>query len=141
VDEATGRDRATIGSGDGCFHCSNETGSVQWKPKLAPALAVSGVFGGPPTAAADRALATSKAASRTWARSASPGAISVQTGAVTLHFVLSSASRDNLGTFRVVGPGASPRRGTGVWKEILYVAGEDGYLHALNASVAGTSVT
>jgi hypothetical protein len=44
VDEATGRDRATIGSGDGCFHCSNETGSVQWKPKLAPA--VSGVFGG-----------------------------------------------------------------------------------------------
>jgi hypothetical protein len=45
----------------------------------------------------------------------------VQTGAVILHFVLSSASRDNLGTF----VGASPRRGTGARKEIVYVAGEE----------------
>ncbi len=37
------------------------------------------------------------------------------------HFVVSSAPRDELDTF----VGASPRRGTGVWKEILYVAGEE----------------
>ena len=42
-------------------------------------------------------------------------------GAVMLHFVLSSASRDNLDTF----VGASPRRGTGVWRDTLYVAGEE----------------
>jgi hypothetical protein len=43
------------------------------------------------------------------------------TGAVIWHFVLSSAPRDNLDTF----VRASPRRGTGVWKVILYVAGEE----------------
>ena len=42
-------------------------------------------------------------------------------GAVIWHFVLSSASRDNLDTF----VGASPRRGTGVWRDILCVAGEE----------------
>jgi hypothetical protein len=42
-------------------------------------------------------------------------------GAVMLHFVLSSAPRDDLDTF----VGASPRRGTGVWRDTLYVAGEE----------------
>jgi hypothetical protein len=40
---------------------------------------------------------------------------------VVWHFVLSSASRDDLDTF----VGASPRRGAGVWKDIRYVAGEE----------------
>ena len=47
--------------------------------------------------------------------------ISVHTRAVVWHFALSSAPRDELDTF----VGASPRRGTGVWKEIIYVAGEE----------------
>jgi hypothetical protein len=71
-------------------------------------------------AAADRAV-ISETASRTWARSASPGAISVHTGAVIVYFALSSAPRDELYMF----VGASPRRGTGVWRDILYVAGEE----------------
>jgi hypothetical protein len=73
------------------------------------------------SAAADRAL-TTETASRTWARSVSRGAISGHTGAVIWHFVLSSASRDNLDTF----VGASPRRGTGARKEIVYVARDRG---------------
>ena len=56
-----------------------------------------------------------------WARSASPGAVSVHTGAVVWHFALSSAPRDDLDTF----VGASPRRGAGARKEIIYVAGEE----------------
>ncbi len=48
-------------------------------------------------------------------------AISVHTGEVVWHFALSSAPRENLDTF----VGASPRRGTGVWRDILYVAGEE----------------
>ncbi len=64
-------------------------------------------------------------------------AVSGHTGAVIWHFALSSAPRDNLDTF----VGASPRRGTGARKEILYVADEDGCVYALNASVAATSVT
>ncbi len=45
----------------------------------------------------------------------------MHTGAVVWHFALSSAPRDDLDTF----VGASPRRGTGVWRDILYVAGEE----------------
>ncbi len=86
------------------------------------------------SAAADRAV-TSETASRTWARSECGQ--SRCTGEVIWQFALSSASRDDLDTF----VGASPRRGTGVWRDILYVAGEDGCLYALNTSVAATSVT
>jgi hypothetical protein len=57
-------------------------------------------------------------------------------GAVIWHFALSSAPRDELETF----VGASPRRGTGVWRDTLYVAGEDGCLYALSTSVAAMSV-
>ncbi len=49
------------------------------------------------------------------------GGVYGNSGAVIWHFVLSSASRDNLDTF----VGASPRRGTAVWRDIRYVAGEE----------------
>ncbi len=53
------------------------------------------------------------------------GGVYGNSGAVIWHSgfvrVLSSASRDNLDTF----VGASPRRGTAVWRDIRYVAGEE----------------
>ena len=118
-----------IGDGHSALHCGNKTGAMgtstaSTRPAVSHGMQISPPQLAASSAAADRAV-TSKTASRTWARSECGQ--SRCTGEVIWQFALSSALRDDLDTF----VGASPRRGTGVWRDILYVAGEDGYLYAL----------
>ena len=131
VGEATVCDRIIDGSGDGYFYCFNETGSVQWKPKLAPA--VSGVFGGSGSSRyiEDGIALMRGRGRRLQGRSRCTSARWFGTSPSPVH--RGTASTRSSGLRRGEGPG-SGRTSAMLWAR-------NGCLYALSISVAAPSVT
>ncbi len=121
VDPASGEDLIIIGSGDGRLYCFTEAGGVRWATPLAPpvGLAFGGIGSSP---LLDRGVVYVGAVG-VWA-------VDAATGAPLWQFNLTTPAANDLDTF----VGASPRLGTGAFSDVLYVAGEDGVMYALNVS-------